>query len=183
MKKILILMVMCTTLLLSGCEMNLSNFDVQKLNQKANEYMQAGEYDKAASRLEAILDLNPNFPKVHYNLGIAYYHMEEYEKSVEALNSYIDKYADNADAYYTRAIAYEDWAYELLEGDKDDEDEDENYKPSEEDKIKSTEYFKNAKADYEKYIELQQDAKDKDEVLKRIGQIEAKLSGKAETEE
>jgi len=54
MKKFLILCAFCGMFLLSGC-VSISNIDIQKLNQKAVEYMEAGDYEKAIARLESIL--------------------------------------------------------------------------------------------------------------------------------
>ena len=173
-KNLLILSVMAAMLFLSGCDLNLSNLDVQKLNNKAAEYMQSGEYDKAASRLEAVIELNPNLPGTYYNLGVAYYHMGEFEKAARELSNALIRNPELADAYYSRAVAYEDLSYSILDG----EGKGENYKPTEEDSNMATEYLQNAKVDFENYLKYKKDAADKDEVEKRISQIEEKLSGK-----
>ena len=173
MKKFLIATVMLSMFFASGCNLNLSNLDVQKLNNKAAEYMQAGEYDKAASRLEAIIDLNPDLPETYYNLGIAYYQMSEYSKATEALSNALIRRPEFADAYYSRALAYEDMAYIALEPDNDTE---KKQTSAEEDKAAAKEFFENAKSDFENYLKFKQDAKDKADVEKRIEQIIEKLN-------
>ena len=136
--------------------------------------MENGEYDKAIARLESILDLNDGFPETHYNLGIAYYQSNDYEKALNSLNEAISRKNKFADAYYSRAIVYEDWAYSLIEG-ENVETIGTGEESTEEDKAKSIEYLKNAKADYEKYLELKENAKDKDEIHEKIIQIDSEL--------
>ena len=174
MKKFLIFSLLAVVLFLNGCDLNLSNLDVQKLNNKAAEYMHSGEYDKAASRLEAVIELNPNLPGTYYNLGVAYYHMGELEKAATELSNALIRNPELADAYYSRAVAYEDLSYAILDG----EGKGENYKPTEEDSTLATEYLQNAKVDFENYLKFKKNAEDKAEVEKRIVQIEEKLNGK-----
>lgn len=174
MKKFLILCVFSGMLFFTGCS-NISNIDIQKLNQKAIEYMEAGDYERAIARLESILDLNPNYTETYYNLGVAYYQMNDYEKAVEALNTAIDKKDNFADAYYSRAVVYEDWAYSILEG-ENVENPSIQKKVTNDDKDKSLEFLKNAKSDFEKYLEHKRNAKDKEEVHEKLVQIENDLS-------
>ena len=180
MRKSLISILFVAMLFLGGCSLNLSNLDVQKLNNAAAEYMKAGEYDKAASRLEAIVELNPDLPETYYNLGIAYYHMEEFEKAVRAFSDALIREPVMADAYYSRAIAHEDLSYSILDG---GEDKDENYKPTEEASNLAMEYLQNAKADFENYLKYKKDADDIKEVMEKISQIEKKINGDTQEEE
>ena len=179
MRKTIVSMLFVLMLFLSGCDLNLSNFDVQKLSDKAAEYMQSGEYDKAAGRLEAIIELNPDMPETYYNLGIAYYKMEDYEKSVRAFSDALIRKPVMADAYYSRGVAHEDLAYSILDGNA----EDENYTPTEENSKLAMEYLQNAKADFENYLKFKKDADDTKEVQEKIAQIEKKLNGDNEEEE
>lgn len=173
MRKFLLATLICSFLFLSACDNNLSNIDVKKLNEKASEYMQAGDYEKAVSRLESSLDLNPEPFETYYNLGVAYYQLNDYEKALKSLDEAIKKNEKLADAYFSRAIVYEDWAYSILEG----EGEQANLKePSSETKELSMKYLQNAKVDFEKYLELKKNAKDKDDVHEKIIQIENELN-------
>ena len=175
MKKFLFLTILSSLIFLNGCVKNLSNVDIQTLNQKASAYMENGEYDKAIARLESILDLNADFPETHYNLGVAYYHSNDYEKALNALNEAINRKDKFAEAYFSRAVVYEDWAYSLLEGENIDE-KTISKEASTKDKEKSLEYLKKAKADFEKYLELNKNAKDKDDVHEKIIQINNELN-------
>ena len=179
MKKVLIMMMFAMLVFLNGCDLNLSNLDVQKLSNKAAEYMQAGEYDKAASRLEAIIELNPDLPETYYNLGVAYYNLEDYEKSVHAFSDALIRNPEMPDAYYSRAVAHEDLAYAILDG----KDKGEDYTPTEIDSNLATEYLQNAKADFENYLRFKKDADDAKEVQDKIAQIEKKLNGDKQEEE
>ena len=42
MKKFLLLSILCAMIFLNGCVNNISNIDIQKLNQKASAYMTSG---------------------------------------------------------------------------------------------------------------------------------------------
>ena len=173
MKKIIIMTMFIALVFLNGCNLNLSNLDVQKLSVKASEYMQAGEYDKAASRLESIIELNPDLSETYYNLGVAYYHMEEFDKAVHAFSDALIRNPEMPDAYYSRAVAHEDLAYAILDG----KDKSEDYKPTEEDSNLAMEYLQNAKADFENYLKFKKDATDTQEVMEKISQIETKING------
>lgn len=180
MRKFLLLIIFSGLLFLNGCVKNISNVDIQTLNQKAAEYMEKGEYDKAIARLESILDLNADFPETHYNLGVAYYQSNDYENALSALNEAIKRREKFAEAYYSRAVVYEDWAYSLIEGENIDAQAT-VMAPSNQEKEVSVEYLKNAKADFEKYLELKKDAEDKDDIHEKIIQIDNEL-GNANSE-
>lgn len=109
MKKYLgILMILAITLSTSACrKISMSQIDVYKLNQKAAEYMEQGDYDSAIARLVCINDLEDNHPEVYYNLGVAYIKKEDYEKAILALSKATELKPDMADAYYSLGVAYE----------------------------------------------------------------------------
>lgn len=115
MKKIKILFLLALTPFLVSCTKIISNPDVQTLNQKAVEMMNSGDVKGAIARLESINDLNPNFPQNHYNLGVAYFKNEEYEKSIESLKLAIAIDKKLADAYYTVGMAYQELANQEIE--------------------------------------------------------------------
>ena len=115
MKNIKILFLLALTPFLVSCTKVISNPDVQTLNQKAVELMNSGDVKGAISRLESINDLNPDFPQNHYNLGVAYYKNEEYEKSIDSLKQAISLDKNLVDAYYTIGLAYQDIAGKEIE--------------------------------------------------------------------
>ena len=183
MKKFAILLISFLTISLTGCSQNISNLDVQTLNEKAAEYMKQGDYENAIARLKSAIDLNSSFPQSHFNLGIAYYENKDFEEAIEAFNEAIKLKSDFTDAYYSRAIAYEELAYIIIAGEKEDKnkdndtkvqqnEEDENTELSDEDKKEIVEYLKKSKEDFEKYINLNKTTQDAEQIKEKITQIE-----------
>ncbi|MDD3594313.1 MAG: tetratricopeptide repeat protein [Candidatus Gastranaerophilales bacterium] len=175
--KFSLLIIFASILLFSGCEQNLSNLDVQKLNEKAQVYMEQGEYDKAIARLESVIDLNDTLYQPYYNLGIAYNEKKDYKKSIEALDKAIKLKPDFSDAYYARSISYESAAFAIINGEEDENSEevsssDKAPELTIEQKAFVAEYFEKSKADLNKYIEILKDPKDASEVKERILQLE-----------
>lgn len=113
MKKIKLLAVLVIMPFLVSCTKVISNPDIQTLSNKASELMNSGDIKGAISRLESINDLNPNFPQNNYNLGVAYYKDQEYDKAINSLKRAIDLDKNLTDAYYTIALAYESIAQNL----------------------------------------------------------------------
>lgn len=115
MKNLKILILLAAMPLMVSCTKIISNPDIQTLNDKAANLMAGGDFKGAIARLESINDLNPSFPQTHYNLGIAYYKDEQYEKSIESFKNAISLDKNIADAYYTTALAYESLAAKQAE--------------------------------------------------------------------
>lgn len=130
-----IFIIFASVFFLASC----SNLDVQTLNQRANELLNAGNIDGAIARLESINDLNPNFPQTHYNLGIAYYKKGDYEKSIKSLNKAVELNKNLADAHYSLGVVYEEMA--LSEIKKQEENKTNNPATILEDYKKSQESF------------------------------------------
>ncbi|HBG48974.1 MAG TPA: hypothetical protein DDW90_05635 [Cyanobacteria bacterium UBA9971] len=185
MKKIKILFLLALTPFLVSCTKVISNPDVQTLNQRAVELMNSGDVKGAIARLESINDLNPNFPQNHYNLGVAYYKNEEYEKSVESLKLAISLDKNIADAYYTIGLAYQDMAEkEITKLDKPDNEKQVNNQESssseasenpEEKKLTKTEILalvvdnlKNSKDYYTQYTTLISNSDEKTKIEEEI---------------
>ncbi len=100
--KTVISIIACSFMLVS-C----TNIDVQTLNSKATFLMQQGDINGAIARLESINDLNPNLPLNHYNLGIAYYKKQNYEKALNSLQNATKLDHQYTQAYKTIAIIHE----------------------------------------------------------------------------
>lgn len=98
-----------------GTKLSISNLSIQKLTNKAQKLMQAGDFEGAIGRLESINDLNPNLAENHYNLGIAYYKTDEKQKAVNSLEKAIILDEGLKDAYYTLAVIYEEFALANME--------------------------------------------------------------------
>jgi tetratricopeptide (TPR) repeat protein len=75
----------CSVGLLSGCDDDRVVFQksVAILNQKAKQYLEAGDANKATARLEAALELLPNDGLTLNNLAIAYHNKEAYQQAIE----------------------------------------------------------------------------------------------------
>ena len=113
---LLIVTVLFAAIMSTAC---INNFAVQELNNKAQEYIAKGDYDAAIGRLEASIDIDPTIFETNYNLGIAAISAEKYEKAIIALNKAAELKPDNADVYYSLAVAQYNFAEEILEGDTD----------------------------------------------------------------
>lgn len=141
--------------ILTGC----SNLDIEKLNKRANELMNAGDIDGAISRLESINDLNPNFSQTHYNLGVAYYKKKNYEKAITSLNKAIRLKSDFAEAYYTLGVIYEEIGINIIE---------ENKKPDSKKIVTIIDSFKLAQEAYGKYVQFAKSQSDADSINSKI---------------
>ena len=136
MKKIILLItILFVSVISTAC---INNLAVQELNNKAKEYMEKGETDKAISRLRSSIDLDTSIFETHYNLGVALIQAKDYEEAITSLKNAVNLKPDFADSYYSLAIAYEGLADKIINGvDKESLVSDEN--PSIEEKINLTE--------------------------------------------
>ena len=150
-KALLIASVLFIAVISTAC---INNIAVQELNNKAAEFMQKGDYESAMNRLEASIDLDSSMYETYYNLGIAATNAKKYEKAIEAFQNGLKVRADYANFYYSLAVAQAELAEELLEAEK----------VSEEDKAKATELKASAIENAKKYLELNPQAEDKDDV-------------------
>lgn len=153
-KALLIASVLFIAVITTAC---INNIAVQELNNKAAEYMQKGDYESAVNRLQASIDLDSSMYETYYNLGIAATNAKKFEIAIEAFENGIKIKPDNADFYYSLAVAQSEWAENLTE------DIDEK-KVSDEDKAKSEELKKLAISNASKYLEMKPDAEDKEAV-------------------
>ena len=180
-KLTLFLAILFVSVLCSAC---INNIAIQELNNKAQEFMQKGDFQSAISRLESSVDLDGTVFETRYNLGVAYISAQEFKKAQEQLNEAIKIKPDFADSYYSLAVAQESDALKILEDDEDDEtnvevevveDDDEfsNLKNiSEQDAKYLVEMLGNAINSYKKYLELKPDTNDKGEVETQISYLQ-----------
>ena len=150
----------------------INNMAVQELNNKAAEYMQKGDYESAMNRLQASLDLDATMYETHYNLGVAAINAKKYEKAIEALEGGIKIKPDFADFYYSLGLAQSEFADEILEPVKK-EDEKDVEPPSDEDKTKAAELKKSSVENLTKYLEMKPEAEEKatiEELIKEINE-------------
>ena len=156
-KALLIASVLFIAVITTAC---INNIAVQELNNKAAEFMQKGDYESAVNRLQASIDLDSSMYETYYNLGIAATNAKKYDVAIEALENGIKIKPDNADFYYSLAVAQAEWAEMLLE--------DEDKKALEENKLKAEELKKIATINATKYLEMKPNSDDKAEVEELI---------------
>ena len=150
-KALLIASVLFIAVISTAC---INNIAVQELNNKAAEFMQEGDYESAMNRLEASIDLDSSMYETYYNLGIAATNAKKYEKAIEAFQNGLKVRADYANFYYSLAVAQAEYSEELLDAEK----------VSEEVKTQALELKVSAIENAKKYLELNPQAEDKDEV-------------------
>ena len=180
-KLTLFLAILFVSVLCSAC---INNIAIQELNNKAQEFMQKGDFQSAISRLESSVDLDGTVFETRYNLGVAYISAQEFKKAQEQLNEAIKIKPDFADSYYSLAVAQESEALKILEDDEDDEtnvevevvednDEFSNLKNiSEEEAKQLVDMLSNAVNSYKKYLELKPDTNDKSDVEAQISYLQ-----------
>ena len=152
-------------------DFSVSNPAIQKLAEKAQQLMKEEKFLEAVGRLESINDLNPNLPKNHYNLGIAYYKNNEYKKAVDSLKKAVKLDKNLKDAYYSIAVIYEDNAVQKIE-------ELEKIDKTKKDKEKFAEIieeYKNAKDFYISYLKFFDNSEENEAILEKIKEINKEI--------
>lgn len=154
-KALLIASILFIAVISTAC---INNIAVQELNNKAQEYMQKGDYDSAINRLQASIDLDATMYETYYNLGIAATNAKKYDVAIEAFEDGIKIKPDFPDFYYSLAVAQYDFAEDLIST-SDDKKE-----ITPEDKNKAEELKALAIQNANKYLELKPNAEDKNDV-------------------
>ena len=191
-RAILIVTILFIAVISTAC---INNFAVQELNNKAQVYLNNGDYESAIDRLQASLDLDNTIFETHYNLGVAYIKSERYSEAIKTLTKAIEINKENADTYYSLAVAQESYANEMLElnennntaSNQQDDDEviDENQNKKldetalkmtpEQRKLAAIELYTSAISSYKKYLEIDNKAKDTTDIQNQIKSIEEEL--------
>ncbi len=169
-KALLIASVLFIAVVSTAC---INNIAVQELNNKAAEFMQKGDYESAMNRLQASIDLDSSMYETYYNLGIAATEAKKFSVAIEAFQNGMKIKPDNKDFYYSLAVAQMNYAEAILEDEIFDEDKEETVKKevSQEDKEKAVALKAEAVINFEKYLELSPDAKDKGDVEEYIEEL------------
>ncbi len=182
-KLTLFLAILFVSVLCSAC---INNIAIQELNNKAQEYMQKGDFQSAISRLESSVDLDGSVFETRYNLGVAYISAQDFKKAQEQLKEAIKIKPDFADSYYSLAVAQESDALKVLE-DTDDENQvevavvsDGEYSDlkniSKEDALYMVNHLGEAVNSYNKYLELKPQSQDREDILAQVGYLEETAS-------
>ncbi len=101
------------------------------LNQKGNEYFQAGDYETAFDYYTKSIALNSYDPSPYSNRGLVYFKKQDYDRAIEEYNKALELNPSFYHALFNRGLSY------AWKGERD-----------------------KAIADYSKAIELKPDAKD-----------------------
>ena len=167
----------------------INNLAVQDLNNKAKMYADKGDYTQAIERLKSGIDLDPSFYETHYNLAVVYTKAEDYLNATEEFKKVIEMKPNNADSYYSLATAQNNLAVDMTQGrvrmnvddilytpKADEIDFSEKYELSEKEQDYINGLYNDAMANYQKYLELNPNASDKDTVEKQIEAIQKALN-------
>ena len=163
---------------------------VQDLNNKAKAYADKGDYVQAIERLKSSIDLDPSVFETHYNLAIVYTQAQDYINAVEEYKKVIEMKPDNADSYYSLATAENNLAVDMQQGqvrmnmdntlltpkDMDTVTFELSEKLTDKELAFVNELYNSAKANFQKYLELNPSADDKAEVEALIQKIDLALN-------
>ena len=175
MKKVILLItILFVSVISTAC---INNLAVQELNNKAQEYMAAGETDKAISRLRSSIDLDSSIFETHYNLGVALISAHEYKEAQEALKNALKLKPDYADAYYSLAMAYEEEGFAIINtGNEElkDTPDSENIEPAKKRELTQSQkeeivgLFNSAIDNYNTYLTKKPDDPDKEKIESQV---------------
>lgn len=191
MKKVLLIASMlCVAVASTAC---INNLAVQDLNNKAQAYMEQGDYTQAIERLKSSLDLDSSIFETHYNLAVAYTKAEDYVNAVDEYKKALKIKSTVPDLYFSLATAENNLAVDLEQGrvrmnddgslytpKAEDVDFSEEYKLSDNAKQFVNELFDSAIQNYQKYLDLNPDSKDKESVEAQIKVISEHMSQQQE---
>lgn len=79
---------------------------VEEHFQKGNEYIQAGQFDKAVAEFEAVLKVDPERVSALTNLGVAYYNVGRLDDAIAQYQKALQVGPDDADIHSNMAAAY-----------------------------------------------------------------------------
>lgn len=200
MKKALLLVsVLFISVMTTAC---INNLAVQELNNKAQVFMEQGDYQNAIERLKSSIDLDPSIFETHYNLAVAYTKAEDYSNAIKVYNDAIKLNPDFADSYYSLAVCEENLAADLFHSivtlddsgniikadpaeDVSEESSKDNEKLSEANYNYMLELLKSAVSHYQQYLEKTTKQDDSDEVRAKIDDLNSRIeefSQKSEVE-
>ncbi len=182
MKKVLLIAsILFVAIASTAC---INNLAVQDLNNKAKVYMEKGDYNSAIERLKSSIDLDSSIFETHYNLAIAYTKAEDYINATEEYKKALNLKPETADVYYSLAVAQNNLAIDMQDGKIRMNIDDTLYTPTSEElnseeELKLTEkeeqyieeLFNSTVKNYEKYLELNPKAEDKEFVQNQIKSI------------
>lgn len=168
----------------------INNFAVQELNNKAQDFMEKGDYASAIERLKSSVDLDGSIFETQYNLALAYTKAEDYANAIKTYNDAIKLNPDFPDSYYSLAVCEENLAKDIIAGNVkvNDDDSIEKVEKSEDDtdikEIKLSEnaskmlttLLNNSISDYQIYLDKDSSVDDKKYVEDKIKELQMLLA-------
>lgn len=161
-KALLIASVLFIAVISTAC---INNIAVQELNNKALAYMEKGDYETAMNRLQSSLELDSSLYETYYNLGIAATKAQKYDVAIEAFENGLKTNPNYANFYYSLAVAQAEYYEYLLESEDKDKDKNVKEDKDEEFKIDKDDLKNSSIENANKYLELNPDAKDKNDMI------------------
>lgn len=172
----------------------INNLAVQDLNNKAKTYADKGDYAQAIERLKSSIDLDPSIFETHYNLAVVYTKSGDYVNAVEEYKKVISMKPKMADSYYSLATAQNNLAVDIEQGKVRMNADGSLYTPSlggfeDVDELKLddneekyiVELYDSSLENYKKYLGLNPNASDKEDVEAQIVKINNKLNPESES--
>ena len=168
----------------------INNFAVQELNNKAQDFMEKGDYVSAIERLKSSIDLDGSIFETQYNLAVAYTKAEDYANAIKTYNDAIKLNPDFPDSYYSLAVCEENLAKDIIAGNVkvNDDDSIENVEISEDDTIVKdvklsenaskmlTTLLNNSISDYQIYLDKDSSVDDRKYVEDKIKELQMLLA-------
>lgn len=168
----------------------INNFAVQELNNKAQDFMEKGDYASAIERLKSSVDLDGSIFETQYNLAVAYTKAEDYANAIKTYNDAIKLNPDFPDAYYSLAVCEENLAKDIIAGNVkvNDDDSIEKVEISEDDTIVKdvklsenaskmvTTLLNNSISDYQIYLDKSSTSDDRSYVEDKIKELQMLLA-------
>ncbi len=168
----------------------INNFAVQELNNKAQDFMDKGDYASAIERLKSSVDLDGSIFETQYNLAVAYTKAEDYANAIKTYNDAIKLNPDFPDSYYSLAVCEENLAKDIIAGivKVNDDDSIEKVEKSEDDaNIKEIKLSENASkmlttllnnsiSDYQIYLDKDSSVDDRKYVEDKIKELQMLLA-------
>lgn len=155
---------------------------VHELNQKAAEYLEAGDVNSAISRLEASIDLDGNVYESRYNLAVAYMQKNECQKALDNILVASKLVKDDPAVYYTLGVSSICVADKIFTIKKEDGTiEDVKFDTSLKYENAVNEYvniLKQANESFKIYTQLAPTAEDSQEIISLIRENEAKIENR-----
>lgn len=168
----------------------INNFAVQELNNKAQDFMEKGDYASAIERLKSSVDLDGSIFETQYNLAVAYTKAEDYANAIKTYNDAIKLNPDFPDSYYSLAVCEENLAKDIISGNVkvNDDDSIEKVEISEDDTIVKdvklsenaskmvTTLLNNSISDYQIYLDKDSSVDDRKYVEDKIKELQMLLA-------